>query len=219
MLCHRYRKLQNHQADMDGASVNTVGRSETQISQVEYKVSRHWAANNDVALREALREKTITLELRWVDNGQLCWKRIRFEWAIREDDGDMVVVPTLPDIDMPSRHKMGLLDPPSYMRFNTDRLVDLYYTEPMPDWLGDGMEPKYWQSYLKKLHERNGILVSCIATYRISAATGSLATLSACTAEADDATSCLGFSIRRIQHCAKRNFDIDFVDSSLRQIR
>jgi hypothetical protein len=135
-----------------------------------------------------LREKIITLELRWVDDGQLCWKRIRFEWSIREEDGEVVVVPTLPDIDMSSRHTMWLPDPPSYMRFNTDRLVDLYYSEPMPNWLGDGMEPKYWQSYLKRLHERNGILVSCIATYRISVATGSLATNSACITGADDAT-------------------------------
>lgn len=53
---------------MDSASYNTVrctleGDSETQISQVKYKVSQHWAANNDVALREALREQYVRSEL------------------------------------------------------------------------------------------------------------------------------------------------------------
>jgi hypothetical protein len=64
MLCHRHRKLKDHRADMDSASYNTVrctleDDSETQISQVKYKVSQHWAANNDVALREALREQYV----------------------------------------------------------------------------------------------------------------------------------------------------------------
>jgi hypothetical protein len=142
MLCHRYRKLKNYQADMDGTSVDTVGRSETQISQVKYKVSRHWAANNDVALREALREQYVRSELQWLDGGQLCWQVITFEWVVKEEDEEMVVVPSLPDFEkwetdpaqahMPSRHQMGLPDPPSYMRFNMDGLVELYPpTEPM----------------------------------------------------------------------------------------
>jgi hypothetical protein len=179
MLCHRYRKLKNYQADMDGTSVDTVGRSETQISQVKYKVSRHWAANNDVALREALREQYVRSELQWLDGGQLCWQVITFEWVVKEEDEEMVVVPSLPDFEkwetdpaqahMPSCHQMGLPDPPSYMRFNMDGLVELYPpTEPMPDWLFAGMGVlgfKHLQRFMRKWNERYGILVSCMAMY------------------------------------------------------
>jgi hypothetical protein len=149
---------------MDGTPVDTVGRSETQISQVEYKMSQHWAPNNNVSLREALREQYVRSEWQWSDGGQLCWQVITFEWVLKEEDGEMVVVPTLPDIKMLSRHTMGLPDPPSYMRFNTDRLVELYPPiEPMPDWLFTGMGvvgSKHLQRYMTKCNERHGILVT-----------------------------------------------------------
>jgi hypothetical protein len=155
---------------MDGVSINTVcyalegnSHDQGQIPQVEYKVSRHWAANNDVSLREALREQYVRSEWQWSDGGQLCWQVITFEWVLKEEDGEMVVVPTLPDIKMLSRHTMGLSDPPSYMRFNTDRLVELYPpNEPMPDWLFAGMGvlgSKHLQTYMRKRNERYGILV------------------------------------------------------------
>jgi hypothetical protein len=163
---------------MDSASYNTVrctleGDSETQISQVKYKVSQHWAADNDVALREALREQYVRSELPWFDDGQLCWQTITFEGGLKEEDGEIVVVPALPDVEkwetypaqahMSSRHQMGLPDPPSYMRFDMDRLVDLYFNEPMPDWLFAGMGvlgSKHLQRYMMKCNERHGILVS-----------------------------------------------------------
>jgi hypothetical protein len=166
---------------MDGASINTVcyalkgnSRDQGQIPQVEYKVSRHWPASNDVALREALREQYVRSELQWFDDGQLCWQIITFEWVLKEEDGEMVVVPSLPGVEkwetdpaqahMPSRHQMGLPDPPSYMRFSTDRLVELYPpSEPMPDWLFTGMGvlgSEHLQRFMRKRNERYGILVS-----------------------------------------------------------
>jgi hypothetical protein len=84
----------------------------------------------------------------------------------------MAVVPSLPDVEkwetdaaqahMPSRHQMGLPDPPSYMRSDMDRLVDLYFNEPMPDWLFAGMGvlgSKHLQRYMMKCDERLDILV------------------------------------------------------------
>lgn len=199
---------------MNGASVNTAGRSETQISQVEYKVSRHWVANNDVALREALREQYVRSELQWSDGGQLCWQVITFEWVLKEEDGEMVVVYSLPDVEkwetdpaqahMPSRHQMGLPDPPSYMRFNTDRLVELYPpSEPMPDWLFAGMGvlgSKHLQRFMRKRNERYGILVSCMAMDRISIAKSLLTRITVCTGGADRYPGLATVPRRRFPH-------------------
>lgn len=221
MLCHRHRKLKNHRADTDSASHNTVcdspeddDRHEAQISQIEYKVPRHWAANIDAALREALRAKYVRLELQWLDGEQPCRQKITFEWVIREEDGELVVVLLLPDVatreidpaqaHMPSCLKMGLPDPPSYMHFNTDRLVELYPpSELMPDWLFAGMGvlgSKHLQRFMRKRNERYGILVSCMAMYRISIAKSLLTRITVCTRGADRYPGLATVPRRRFPH-------------------